>query len=74
MVYKPKLALRLERGGDRDSIVECQTQRFVRFVIALAAVEEVLVEIVPHGEETAAGRIGGSVYAVWTGDAAGDCT
>ena len=51
-----------------------QTKRLVSLCIALAAQEEVLLDVVEHGEPSAAGGIGGGVNAIGTGDSLGDGT
>ena len=40
--------------------------------VALAAVEEILLNVIANSEQGAAGCVGGSVYAVGTGNTLGD--
>ena len=58
-----ELAARLSRGRERDSVVEGQPERLVSLLSTLV-VEEVLDDVVPDGEEGAAGCIRRGVLAV----------
>lgn len=62
-----KLTFSGEGGREADGIVERQTKGLVRLLAALAAIEEVLLEIVDDSEEGAARRIGRCVHTVRTG-------
>ena len=59
-----------ERRRDTDGVVEGQTEGLVNVLSALAAVEQVLLDVVADGEEGAAGRVVHHVDAIGTGDAA----
>ena len=60
----PELASRGQGGGERDGIVERQTERVMGDVVALPTVEQVLLEVISDGKETTAGRIGGTVHTI----------
>lgn len=70
----PELALRRESRRESDSVVECQAERVVRHVIALSAVEQVLLQIITDREERAARRVGSTVLAIWAKSPLGDGT
>ena len=61
----PELALGLEGRGECDGVVESQAEGVVRHVVALATVEQVLLQVVTNGEKTAARRVDRAVLAVW---------
>ena len=65
-----ELALLEELGREADGIVEGQTERLVRLLAALAAVEEVALELVDNVEEGAARLVSCGVHAVRTRNAA----
>ena len=60
-------------GRDADGVVEGETEGLVHLLTALAAVEEVLLDVVADGEERAAGGVRRNV-AVSAGHLAGDST
>ena len=66
-----ELAARLSRGRERNSVVEGQTKRLVSLLRALV-VEEVLDDVVPDGEEGAAGCVRRGVLAVGARNAPGE--
>ena len=66
-----ELAARLSRGRERDSIVEGQTKRLVGLLGTLV-VEEILDDVVPDGEEGAAGCVRRGVLAVGARNAPGE--
>lgn len=64
VLYVPELALGLKSRGESDSVVEGQTECIVGDVVALAAVEEVLLQIVTNSKQGAAGCVDGTVHAI----------
>lgn len=60
------MTLGLKGGGNRDGVVEGETEGLVSFVVALTPVEEVLVQVIPNWKESAARRVGGGVDTVRT--------
>ena len=62
----PELALGLECGGDGDGVVESKTESLVGLVVALSTAEQILVQIVAHSEQGAAGGVGCGILAVRT--------
>ena len=71
MKHKPELALRLQGRREPNGVVEGETEGLVRLFGALV-VEEVLDDVVPDGEEGAAGCIRRGVLAVGARNAAGE--
>ena len=65
-----ELAARLCRGRERNGVVEGQTKRLVSLLGTLV-VEEILDDVVPNGEEGAAGRVSRGVLAVGARNAPG---
>ena len=70
----PELAASGDGGRDTDGVVEGQTKGLVDLLTALAAVEEVLLDVVAHSKERAAGGVGRGVHAVGASDPAGEGT
>ena len=68
----PELDAGGDGGRDTDGVVEGQTKGLVDLLTALAAVEQVLLDVVANGEESAAGRVGRGVHAVGASDPAGE--
>ena len=66
----PEHALGRDQRGDTDGVMEGETEGLVDVLAALAAVEQVLLDVVADGEKGAAGRVVHHVYAVGTGDTA----
>lgn len=66
----PELALRLEGGRDRDTVVECETEGLVRLGSAQTAVEQVLLQVLADSEQLAARRVRRSVDTVGASNAA----
>ena len=60
------------RVRETDSVVESKTQCTVRLIAALLAVEQVGLDVLKNGEQSAAGRVGRSVLAVGAGNTASD--
>ena len=54
--------------------MERQAEGVVRHVVALATVEQVLLQVVTDGEETAARRVDRAVLAIWAKCTLGDGT
>lgn len=48
-------------GGDADGVVEGEAEGLVDLLTALAAVEQVRLDVVDDGEERAAGRVRGDL-------------
>ena len=71
---EPKQPLCRESGRESDGVVEGQAQRLVDVLSALAAVEQVLLDVVADGEESAASCIRRGVDTVGTSDTAGQST
>ena len=65
IVVLPKETLSLEGWGDGDGVVECQTEGFVSIITAFVE-EQILVEVVPHGEKCTACGVGNDVPAIGT--------
>ena len=66
-----ELAARLSGGRERDGVVEGQPERLVSLLGTLV-VEEILDDVVPNGEEGAAGRVSRGVLAVGARNAPGE--
>ena len=67
----PELATSLHLRRECDGVVERETEGLVRLLSA-GVVEELVDNLVPNGEESAAGRISRGVYAIGTSDALGE--
>ena len=70
----PELAASGDGGRDTDGVVEGQTKGLVDLLTTLAAVEQVLLDVVANGEQSTAGGVGRSVHAVGASDPAGERT
>ena len=70
--HLPEYALFHVGNGDTDGVVEGQAKGLVRIFTALAAVEQVRLDVVANGEKGAARRIRGSILSVGTRDTTGD--
>ena len=68
----PEFALGLQCWGESDSVVECETEGFVSFIVALSPVEKVLLQVVANSEQTATCRVGGGIDTVRASDTLGD--
>lgn len=68
----PELAARGDGRRDADGVVEGQTEGLVDLLATLAAIEQVLLDVVADSEELAARRVGSGVHAVGAGDTAGE--
>ena len=66
----PEHALRRDQRGDTDGVVEGEAEGLVDVLATLAAVEQVLLDVVADGEKGAAGCVVHHVDAVGTGDTA----
>ena len=53
--------------------MERQAERIMGDIVALAAVEEVLLQIVADSEERAAGCVDSTVYTIWAQRTLGGC-
>lgn len=53
----PELTACLHGGRDGDAVVEDEAQGLVRLGVALAAGEHVLLDVLEHGEPSAARRV-----------------
>ena len=62
--YTPELASASNGRRDTDGVVEGQTEGLVDFLAALAAIEQILLDVVTDGEQSAARRVGRRVHAV----------
>ena len=58
--------------GDTNGIVEGQTKGLVDLLAALAAVEQVLLDVVANGEQSAASGVGRGVHTVRASDPTGE--
>ena len=58
------MTLRLEGRGESDGIVEGKAERVMGNIVALTAVEQVLLEIVTDGEQATAGLVDSAVDTV----------
>ena len=67
----PKLAASSDGGRDTNGVVEGETERFVSLLTALAAVEEVRLDVLEDGEEHAASLVGRHA-AIGASDALGE--
>ena len=68
-----ELAVGRHRGREADRVVESQAKRLVRLLSALAAVEQVLLQVIDDGEERAARRIRRGMDTVRARDTLCEC-
>ena len=70
----PELAASGDGGRDTDGVVEGQTKGLVDLLTALAAVEEVLLNVVANSEQRTARGVRRRVHAIGASDPTGDRT
>ena len=70
----PEDTSRSDGRRDTNRVVEGQTQRLVRLLTTLAAIEQLVLERVAQRKERAARRVRRSVDTVGTSDAARECS
>ena len=58
------MTLRLEGRGESDGIVEGKAERVMGNIVALTAVEQILLKVIANGEQRTASGVGSTVYAV----------
>ena len=67
-----ELAVGRHRGREADRVVESQAERLVRLLSALAAVEQILLDVVANSEQSAASGVGRGVHTVRASDPTGE--
>ena len=57
------------REGEANGIVESEAERFVHVFTTLAAVEQILLDVVTDSEQCAASGVGSSIHPIRAGNA-----
>ena len=70
--HEPVLTTSVDRGRERDGVVEGETERLMDVLATPAVVEEVLLEVICDREELAARRVRRGVLPVRARDATGE--